>query len=53
MIKLGSPKGNVRTRAIAINEHDQIIGDNCFGDCGRRAPRFTSKFAVIWTLRQS
>ena len=53
MIKLGSPKGDARTRAIAINEHNQIIGDNCADDCGRRAPRFRSKFAVIWTLRQS
>lgn len=53
MIKLGSPKGNVRMRAVAINEHNQIIGDNCVADCGRRAPRFRSKFAVIWTLRQS
>ena len=53
MIKLSSPKGNSRTRAVAINENNQIIGDNCFADCGLRAPRFTSKFAVIWTLRQN
>ncbi len=35
MTELGSPKGKTgpnasRTRAIAINEHNQIIGDNCF-----------------------
>jgi probable HAF family extracellular repeat protein len=53
MIKLNSPKGNARTRAIAINENNQIVGDNCFEVCDRRAPRFRSKFAVIWTLRQN
>ena len=53
MIELSSPKGNARTRAIAINENNQIIGDNCLDDCGRRAPRFRSRFAVIWTLRQN
>ena len=58
MIKLGSPKGKTglhafRTRAIAINEHNQIIGDNCFQDCSRRAEWATSKFAVIWTLRRT
>jgi len=58
MIKLGSPKGKTglhasRTRAIAINEHNQIIGDNCFQDCGLRRGSARSKYAVIWTLRQS
>ena len=58
MIKLGSPKGKTglhasRTRAIAINENNQIIGDNCFQDCGLRRASARSKFAVIWTLRRS
>ena len=26
------------TRAVAINENNQIIGDNCFQDCGLRRP---------------
>ncbi|MEP7225582.1 MAG: hypothetical protein ABI783_11580 [Actinomycetota bacterium] len=52
MTRLGSPNGNARTRAVAINEHNQIIGDNCFTDCGIRAPRFASKFAVLWTLQR-
>ena len=41
-----------RTRAFAINEHNQIIGDNCFQDCGLRAGLYGSTFAVIWTLKR-
>jgi probable HAF family extracellular repeat protein len=58
MTELGSPKGTTgpdafRTRAIAINEHNQIIGDNCIADCGGvRGGRYRSKFAVIWTLKR-
>ena len=56
MIQLGSPKGEpgvhpLRARAIAINERNQIIGDNCFQDCGLRRGSAQSRFAVIWTLR--
>jgi uncharacterized membrane protein len=56
MIRLPSPKGMTgprysRTRAIAINENNQIVGDNCYDDCERRAGWATSKFAVMWTLR--
>jgi len=51
MTQLPSPSRNTRTRAIAINEHNQIIGDNCFADCGERQPWAGSKFAVIWTSR--
>jgi probable HAF family extracellular repeat protein len=56
MIRLGSPKGMTRprysrTRAIDINENNQIVGDNCLDDCGLRAGWATSKFAVTWTLR--
>ena len=57
LIQLGSPKGEPgvhpsRTRAIAINENNQIIGDNCFQDCGLRRGSARSRFAVIWTLRR-
>jgi probable HAF family extracellular repeat protein len=56
MIELGSPKGKIgphpsRTRAVAINEHNQIVGDNCFEDCGLRRGSAQSKFAVVWTPR--
>jgi probable HAF family extracellular repeat protein len=53
MTQLPSPSRNgARTRAVGINENNQIIGDNCFADCGRRAPKYTSKYAVLWTLQQ-
>ena len=52
MTRLGSPTGDARTRALAINDHNQIIGDNCYADCGlRRGPLSGSKFAVLWTIR--
>lgn len=52
MIELPWPSRNAHTRAIAINEHNQIIGDNCLSDCELRAGWAASKFAVIWTLRR-
>jgi probable HAF family extracellular repeat protein len=57
MIQLSSATGNTglhasRTRAVAITENNQIIGDNCFQDCGLRRGSARSKFAVIWTLRR-
>jgi probable HAF family extracellular repeat protein len=54
MTRLPSPAGyrGARTRALAINERNQIIGDNCFMDCGfRYGPYSGDKFAVLWTLR--
>jgi probable HAF family extracellular repeat protein len=54
MTRLPSPAGyrGARTRALAINDHNQIIGDNCFFDCGNRSgPLSGSRFAVLWTLR--
>jgi probable HAF family extracellular repeat protein len=51
MTLLPSPTGDERTQAIAINDRNQIIGDNCYGDCGYRSgPLSGSKFAVLWTL---
>ena len=53
MSGLPSPTGSARTRAIAINEHNQIIGDNCYADCGNRSgPLSGSKFGVLWTLHR-
>jgi probable HAF family extracellular repeat protein len=53
MTGLPSPTGSTRTRAIAINEHNQIIGDNCYADCGNRSgPLSGSKFGVLWTLHR-
>lgn len=54
MTRLPSPAGyrGARTRALAINEHNQIIGDNCIWDCGEnRSDPHPSRFAVLWTLR--
>jgi probable HAF family extracellular repeat protein len=54
MIRLPSPPGyrGARTRALGINDHNQIIGDNCLWDCGEsRSIRHPSRFAVRWTLR--
>jgi probable HAF family extracellular repeat protein len=51
MTRLPSPFPGARTRAIAINDRNQIIGDNCLADCGSREPSARSKFAVIWTLK--
>jgi probable HAF family extracellular repeat protein len=52
MTVLPSPPGNrnLRTRAIAINDRDQIVGDNCAGDCELRAYWARSAFVVLWTL---
>jgi probable HAF family extracellular repeat protein len=53
MTGLPSPTGSARTRAIAINEHNQIIGDNCYWDCDHRSgPLSGSKFGVLWTLHR-
>ncbi len=57
MTELRSPQGKTgpnafRTRAIAINERNQIIGDNCYQDCGLRAGWYGSTFAMIWTLKR-
>ena len=54
MTRLPSPPGYraARTRALGINDHNQIIGDNCYADCGiRSGPHSGSRFAVLWTLR--
>lgn len=54
MTRLPSPTGykGARTRALAINDHNQIIGDNCIWVCGEnRSIRHPSRFAVLWTLR--
>jgi probable HAF family extracellular repeat protein len=54
MTGLPSPKGSARTRAVAINEHDQIVGDNCYQHCGNRSgPLSGSKFGALWTLRRT
>jgi probable HAF family extracellular repeat protein len=54
MAALPSPKGSARTRAIAINENNQIVGDNCYLDCGNRSgPHSGSKFGVLWTLQRA
>ncbi len=46
MTRLGPPRPGARTWAKALNERNQIIGDNAC-DC-----RELSKFAVIWTLKR-
>jgi probable HAF family extracellular repeat protein len=54
MTRLPSPRGyrGARTRALGINNHNEIIGDNCYADCGiRSGPHSGSRFAVLWTLR--
>lgn len=54
MTRLPSPPGyaGARTRALAINDRNQVIGDNCFLDCGfRMGPYSGNRFAVLWTLR--
>jgi probable HAF family extracellular repeat protein len=53
MSRLPSPRGHsgARTRAIAINDRNQIIGDNCVVLCGEDRSAPPSKFAVLWTLR--
>jgi probable HAF family extracellular repeat protein len=51
MTRLPSPTGYARTRAVAINDRNQIAGDGCFDDCERRAPWARGRFAVLWTLR--
>jgi hypothetical protein len=50
MTRLPSPPGDTRTRAIAINGENQVIGDGCFDDCGLRRAWAGSRFAVLWTL---
>jgi probable HAF family extracellular repeat protein len=50
--RLPAPKGwaGYPTRATAINDHDQIVGDDCIADCGdRNGP--PNRFAVLWTVR--
>jgi len=55
MTRLPAPKGHAGrpTRAVAINDHNQIVGDDCDagGRCtpsgGNGGPR---GFAVLWTL---
>ena len=51
MTRLPSPKGykGSQTQASAINNHNQIVGDNCW-DCFNRGGH-PSRFAVLWTLR--
>lgn len=51
MIRLPAPKGHagLRTRAVAINDHGQLVGDDCFLGCDAR--HLGSRFAVVWTLR--
>jgi probable HAF family extracellular repeat protein len=55
MTRLPSLKPGARTRAIAINDRNQIIGDDCPSDCveWRGSPSAQSKFGVIWTLRRT
>jgi probable HAF family extracellular repeat protein len=52
MTILPSPprRANLRTRAMAINDHDQIVGDNCLSDCETRSYPALSRFAFLWTL---
>jgi len=53
MTRLPAPKGHRGrpTRAVAINDHNQIVGDDCYalaGGCTRNGgPR---GYAVLWTL---
>jgi probable HAF family extracellular repeat protein len=56
MTRLPSPTPGARTRAIAINDRNQIIGDGCPGwDCveWRGDPSAQSTFGVLWTLRRT
>jgi probable HAF family extracellular repeat protein len=55
MTRLPAPKGHEGrpARAVAINDHNQIIGDDCYsGGNGRCATRNGGPrgFAVLWTL---
>ena len=50
--RLPAPRGwaGYPTRAIAINDRNQIVGDDCLADCGySHGP--PNRFAVLWTLR--
>jgi probable HAF family extracellular repeat protein len=54
MTRLPAPKGQGgrRTRAVAINDHNQIVGDDCRDVCTFYPPAVPgSRFAVLWTLR--
>jgi probable HAF family extracellular repeat protein len=49
--RLPAPKGHKGrpTSAVAINDHNQIVGDDCDFNCGHNGgPR---GFAVLWTLQ--
>lgn len=53
MTRLPAPagyRGSV-TRALAMNDRNQIIGDNCHIGCGETRNLPPSRFAVLWTLR--
>jgi probable HAF family extracellular repeat protein len=51
--RLPAPRGwaGYPTRAIAINDHNQIVGDDCLDDCPDLAHGPPDRFAVLWTLR--
>jgi probable HAF family extracellular repeat protein len=58
MIRLPSPSGHPRLRseANAINDHNEIVGDTCYQQCGLRygplsGEESPSRFVVLWTLR--
>ena len=53
MTRLPSPTGGGPAGAVAINDENQIVGDDCYecwDDSGQNGPLTGSRFAVLWTL---